>query len=184
MVKAPGVRVPLRDAQRTRTQLAADGSLRTDLAPLRDETSIVFPIKEGADAFDFQERRRRPASYHDLLPEPLRDAAPRAFDTLGDVAILKIPAAHWEDRQAIGDALLEFLSARAVFHDHGVTGTYRVRELERIAGSGSPATTVQEHGVTLHVDVSRAYFSPRLADERGRVASLVQPGEFNQPRLT
>ena len=77
----------------------------------------------------------------------------------------------------VGEALRVFHDARAVFHDGGVKDPYRVRDLTLIAGEGDALTQVSENGVRLWVDLSKAYFSPRLANERARVADLVQPGE-------
>src|SRR5438132_907051 len=34
-----------------------------------------------------------------------------------------------------------------------------------------------DHGLRYHVDLAQAYFSPRLASERKRIADLVRPGE-------
>ncbi len=119
----------------------------------------------------------RPNSYLDLLPPEVRDFAPRAFETLGDIVVVKVPPAQWPHRSHIGRALLDFHTARAVFHDKGVKDEFRVRDLELIAGQGEPLTQVSENGIRLWVDLSKAYFSPRLAAERARVVSQVKPGE-------
>lgn len=177
MVRAPGVEVPLRDAEATRRRLAADGSLRTDLRPAKGDATIVFPVHAADDSFEFESRAERPKDYQSLLAPELAAVAPRAFEAIGDIGLLKIPGELWADRAAIGEALRAFLGARAVFHDGGVKGEFRVRDLTRIAGGGGSATQIQENGVRLHVDVGAAYFSPRLADERARIASLVVPGE-------
>lgn len=184
MVDAPGVQVPRSEAEATRRRLADEGTLRTDLHVLETEEGIVFPVHDDADEdtkrFEFDHRARRPQRYTDLLNWSAKDLgrAPRAFDTIGDVAIVKVPDALWDKRESLGRAMRAFLGARAVFHDRGVQGEFRVRELERIAGEGGSETVVNENGVRLHVDVGRAYFSPRLAAERARVADMVQPDEY------
>ncbi|MGD1059875.1 MAG: methyltransferase [Methanomassiliicoccales archaeon] len=53
----------------------------------------------------------------------------------------------------------------------------RVRDLEIIAGDANTETTHIEFGIKLLVDPAKAYFNPRLANERMRVASLVKNGE-------
>jgi tRNA (guanine37-N1)-methyltransferase len=58
-----------------------------------------------------------------------------------------------------------------------VAGTYRLRELELIAGEQKTVTVHKEHGCQYQVDVATAYFSPRLSHEHNRVASLVQKSE-------
>lgn len=176
-MRAPGIQVPAREAEATRRRLLSQGTLRTDLHPIKQSGTIVFPVDASEQRFEFTLREERARSYQELLPERLRDTAPRAFEAMGDIGLLKIPEDLWPERETIGEALRTFLDARAVFHDKGVKGTYRVRDLERLAGTGDSATLVQENGVQLHVDVGAAYFSPRLADERARVVALVQPGE-------
>jgi tRNA (guanine37-N1)-methyltransferase len=177
MVHAPGLRVPAPEAEATRVRLAESEALRTDLQPLAIEGDIVFPVWDEVEVFEFRERAVRPAAYTDLLPEEMRNLAPRAFDTFGSIAITKIPEELWAQRGKFGEALRNFLDCRAVFHDHGVKGEFRVRGLEKIAGEGNSETTVNENGVVLHVDVGRAYYSPRLATERARIVEQIKPGE-------
>lgn len=183
MVQALGVRVPRAEAEATRRRLLDLDALRIDLTVGRDGDFVVFPVLDScgprlpAIEFDFQPREVRVATYQDLLPRELHESAPRAFDVLGDIVIVKVPSDLWPQAARIGAALLSFHRARAVFHDRGVKDPYRVRELERIAGTGSAQTTVHENGVRLHVDPSKAYFSPRLAGERERVVAKVKPGE-------
>ncbi len=183
MVQAPGLRVPRQEAESTRQRLAGEGLLRPDLKVARDGDAIVFPLQgeaPGSAHYDFQTRTLRPESYHDLLewPEEQRALAPRAFDQLGDLLIVKVPEPLWDHRGDLGEALLAFQpAARAVFHDAGVKGEYRTRELKRIAGQGGTLTTVRENGITLWVDVAEAYFSPRLSTERARVRQMIEPGQ-------
>lgn len=185
MVEAIGIAVPRREAERVRRLLQEAGVLRRDLQVDRDGELVVFPVASAPSGLegrrhDFTAQPERPERYQDLLPWPAedRDDAPRAFDRLGDIAIVKVPERFWGRRGELGEALLRFHpNVRAVFHDGGVQGPFRTRDLTRIAGSGDTATVVQENGVRLHVDPARAYFSPRLADERARVVGMVRAGE-------
>jgi tRNA (guanine37-N1)-methyltransferase len=58
-----------------------------------------------------------------------------------------------------------------------ISGTYRLREFTFIAGEHKTQTVHREFGCQYHVDVAKAYFSPRLSHEHQRVALLVQTGE-------
>lgn len=170
---------PFAEAEATRRRLAADGVLRKDLEVLKQDGGVVFPATHGETTYDFPARPVRPQHYTDLLdwaPE-LKAAAPRAFDSLGDVIIVKIPKGMEAHAGDIGEALRRFHDARAVFHDAGVTGELRTRDLQRIAGDGGSETEVMEHGATLRIDPAAAYYSPRLAQERARIAAAVHPGE-------
>ena len=183
MVQSKGVRVPRGEAEATRRRLLELDALRIDLAVAKVGADVVFPVVEACGPrlptieWEFEPRDVRPAGFQDLLPEGLREAAPRAFDQVGDIVLVKVPEGIWDERGRIGDALLRFAKVRAVFHDRGVKDEFRVRSLERIAGDGPALTQVSENGVRLWVDPSTAYYSPRLASERARVAALVGAGE-------
>jgi len=183
MVQASGVRVPRSQAEATRKRLLELDVLRIDLSVAREGDDVVFPVLDSCGPrmptapFEFTARDVRPTSYLDLLPPEVRDGAPRAFEALGDIVVVKVPAEQWDHRATIGRALQEFHNARAVFHDQGVKDEFRVRDLLLIAGSGDPLTQVSENGIRLWVDLAQAYFSPRLAAERARVVAQVKPGE-------
>ena len=186
MVRAAAVRVPRGEAEATRRRLLELDALRIDLTVAKEGDDVIFPVLESCELprlptvhWEFEAREVRPAGYQDFLhlPSELRELAPRAFDQVGDIVVVKVPDALWGHRGPLGAALLRFNRARAVFHDHGVKDPFRVRHLERIAGTGEALTVVHENGVRLAVDLSKAYYSPRLAAERARVTDLVQAGE-------
>lgn len=186
MVQAPGVRVPRGEAEATRRRLLELDILRIDLVVAKDGDQVVFPVHDSCGPqlpiipFDFESRAVRPNGYQDLLawPADLKALAPRAFDQIGDILIVKVPRELESRAQELGRALLDFHpTARAAFHDKGVKDAFRVRDLARIAGSGDSLTQVAENGTRLWVDPAKAYFSPRLATERARVATLVRKGE-------
>lgn len=186
MVQASGIRVPRSDAEATRRRLLELDVLRIDLVVARDGDDVVFPVHDTCGPhlpivqFDFQARAVRPNGYQDLLawPADLKALAPRAFDQVGDILLVKVPRELEPRAQELGRALLDFHpAARAAFQDRGVKDEFRVRDLVRLAGAGDALTLVNENGIRLWVDPSQAYFSPRLATERARVASLVRKGE-------
>lgn len=115
----------------------------------------------------------------DQLPPHLLAILPRALDVIGDIAVIDIPPELKAHERVIGEALLQtHKNVRTVLAKVGaVTGTYRLRKLEVIAGEHRTTTVHKEHGCQYHVDVATAYFSPRLSTEHNRVASIVQEGE-------
>lgn len=188
MVKASGIRVPRSQAEATRRRLLELDVLRIDLAVAKEGEDIVFPVVDTCGPqlptvqHDFEPRAVRPAAYQDLLrwPDELKAIAPRAFDQIGDLILVKVPRDLDDPSRMkdLGRALLDFHpGARAAFQDRGVKDEFRVRDLVRIAGAGEPLTQVNENKARLWVDPSKAYYSPRLASERARVAALVKPGE-------
>jgi len=102
-----------------------------------------------------------------------------AFDQIGDIIILRIPDSLVSKKETIGKVLLEKVkTAKSVFYQSSpVSGDFRTRELELLAGEDKTETEYKEHGCRFIVDVEKAFFSPRLSTERDRIANLIQDGE-------
>ncbi|MCS4537308.1 MAG: class I SAM-dependent methyltransferase family protein [Thaumarchaeota archaeon] len=101
------------------------------------------------------------------------------FDIVGDIALIKIPDSLQAKRKLIGQTILQKIKpVKVVLMQSGpVSGEYRIRELEHIAGEDRTSTIYKEHSCTFLVDVAKAYFSPRLSTERLRISKLVKEGE-------
>jgi tRNA (guanine37-N1)-methyltransferase len=115
----------------------------------------------------------------DVLPPNLVASIPHSLDVVGDVAIIEIPPELEPHKRAVGEAILQtHRNVRVALAKAGkVSGTFRLRELEFLAGEHRTATVYRENGCIYYLDVAKAYFSPRLSHEHQRVAQLVQPGE-------
>jgi len=115
----------------------------------------------------------------DKLPPNILASLPHAIDFVGDVAVIEITPELQGFRHVIGDAILRaHRRVRTVLAKSGpVVGPYRLRAFEVLAGESKTQTVHKEHGCVFHVDLAKAYFSPRLSYEHRRVASLVKPGE-------
>lgn len=102
-----------------------------------------------------------------------------AFDQIGDIIVVRIPDSLLSKKKVIGETLLEAVRpARSVFYQSSdVSGDFRTRKLEVIAGEDNTETEYREYGCRFRVDVEKAFFSPRLSTERKRIADLVQDGE-------
>ncbi|MGD6851065.1 MAG: class I SAM-dependent methyltransferase [Candidatus Bathyarchaeia archaeon] len=113
------------------------------------------------------------------LPPELVAILPQAFDTIGDIVIIDIPPQLKPHQNQIGEAILQtHPNIKTVLAKAGdISGVYRIRDYTFIAGTHKTRTIHREFGCSYHVDVAKAYFSPRLSHEHERVASLVQPGE-------
>jgi tRNA (guanine37-N1)-methyltransferase len=113
------------------------------------------------------------------LPPHLLASLPQALDVIGDIAIVEIPPELKPQEPLIGEAILKtHKNISTVLAKAGaISGTYRTRDFTLIAGENKTRTVHREFGCQYHVDVAKAYFSPRLSHEHERVASLVQDGE-------
>ena len=131
----------------------------------------------------FSERTKRPPklvdALEDKLPPHLLASVPHAIDFVGDIAVIEIPPELADHKKTIGEAILKtHKRVDTVLAKSGaVEGVYRLREFQVIAGIEKTATIHKEHGCIYHVDLSKAYFSPRLSHEHNRVASQVKEGE-------
>lgn len=179
--------VPKRRAEEVRRSLLERGLLEKHLTVLREGDFILFPVREQFDSeFRFEEKEFseafKPISHYSEVvdvPEELKSLLPTSLDIIGDIALVRMPDELRDYGGAVGDAILKaYKSVLCVFADEGVGGEYRIRRLRHLAGENRTRTVHREHGLNFYVDVSKAYFSPRLASERVRITEQVKPGEI------
>ncbi len=114
-----------------------------------------------------------------VLTEKESDELISAFDQIGEIIIVRIPDSLLSKKKIIGKALLDDVKiVRSVFYQaSAVSGDFRTRDLEILAGEDNTETEYKEFGCRFTVDVEKAFFSPRLSTERERIANLIQNGE-------
>jgi len=186
--KSKSIRVDLKHAEKVRKYLSKIGLLRDDLEIFKDNQFIYFPIKgisKGLTKYtivekEFIQRKIKPSSYKDLiyLPKSLINILPNSYDIIGNIALVKLSDALLEYYAVIGDSLISTnKNIKAVFQVEPVSGELRTRKIRLISGIKNTETVHKEYGLQFEVDVKKTYFSPRLANERKRVSSIVKPGE-------
>jgi tRNA (guanine37-N1)-methyltransferase len=113
------------------------------------------------------------------IPGELLSSVPSSFDVIGDIAIVEIPQQLIAFLSVIGEGVMKIdPHVRLVLRKLGqVSGTFRTRKFEAIAGTGSTETVHKEFGCVFHLDVAKVYFNPRLSHERMRVAKRVEQSE-------
>lgn len=101
------------------------------------------------------------------------------FDVIGNIAIIEIDKRHKKKQKIIANTLLCLLpSVTTIAVKQGKhTGKYRRQPLKILAGEKTLETTHKENGVSLTLNVSTCYYSPRLGTERMRIAKQVKKGE-------
>lgn len=187
MKRVSACAVPSHGAEEMHRRLIERGILSDTLRPRREGDRVLFPLKPGlidptltlVEA-EFEPRVWRPDSYRDLVNVPLelRALLPGGFDVIGDMVVVRLPAGLQPYQSEVGEALRRFVpGCRVVALDHGVHGESRLRTLEVIAGKGPLTALHTENGISFRVDLSTAYFSPRLSGEHLKVASLSHDGE-------
>jgi tRNA (guanine37-N1)-methyltransferase len=176
------------------------GLLNRDLRVQRDQDYLYVPLiqkprktdlkelKTSLPSFEIVQRtffehvERQPKLIELLnhkLPPHLLSSLPHAIDLVGEIAVVEIPPELEEYKTIIGQAILATNKrlSTVLAKAGAVRGEYRLREFETISGINKTTTVHREHGCVFHVDLAKAYFSPRLSYEHNRVASLVDESE-------
>jgi tRNA (guanine37-N1)-methyltransferase len=200
MPKRPCIRVSKTYGERTIVLIRRLGLFNPELRVHREQNYLCIPLirepqstelkelKANLPQFkilehEFLERAERPPSLIDLLddklPPHLLASVPHAIDFVGDIAVVEIPPELEEYKTIVGNAILATHKrlSTVLAKSSAVGGEYRVREFETIAGVDKTETVHKEYGCVFHVDLAKAYFSPRLSYEHNRVASLVEEDE-------
>ncbi len=161
---APCIKIPKKDAEKVKRMLRKNGLL-LDLKWKRSGDFVIIPVKGEIEGYelcqeDFEERDRR------------RKIG--SFDVVGDIAIIKFR--NGMNLESAIEELKKMKNIRKIAVDYGVKGEERVRDLRLVWGD-SLETVHREYGIMLKTDLSKVYFSPRLAMERWRVVQRVNDGE-------
>jgi tRNA (guanine37-N1)-methyltransferase len=152
--------------------------LRADLKKFKN-----ILLKYEFSTHEFCERAKRALKtidvLEDRLPPHLFASLPHAVDFVGDIAIVEFLPELESYKQMIGEAILATHKrvSTVLAKSSAVGGIYRIRDFEVIAGAAKTETVHKEHGCFFHVDLAKAYFSPRLSYEHSRIAAQVKPGE-------
>lgn len=193
------VKVPKKVGEVIRKRLNCMGVLNRDFKIEKDDIYLYFPVTRYLNEDELEELRNvceveivgkemercksRPKSFLDILRNELSEEdlefVRRSFDIIGDIAIIEVPEEVSRLKRKIGEAILQVhKNVKTVLSKAGkVDSEFRIRKLEYITGEKKTETTHREYGCVFVLDVSRVYFSPRLATEHWRVASQVKDGE-------
>ncbi len=158
---------------------ADDGAVDAgNLNPMPQSFATHFGAKFAVREAQVRSRDRGSYLERVKVPPEVRASLPQGFDQIGDLAVLTFDHRNQRYEAEVADAILAtYQGVRVVAADEGVQGDLRVRSLRKLAGQGELRTLHKEFGIAIEVDLSRAFFTPRLAGERRRVALMVAPYE-------
>jgi tRNA (guanine37-N1)-methyltransferase len=187
--KTKGIKIIHKETENIRQYLIKKQIIRSDLKINKDEKHSYIPIIEITDEIKdfeivekkFEKQRTKHDSYKDFLSidENIKKKLPNSFDIIGNIILIKLPAEHVKYQKIIGDALFKsHKNIRTVCRINPVSGELRTRKLSIISGDKNTITIHNEYGLKYYIDVSKAYFSPRLATERMRITDNVKSGEI------
>jgi tRNA (guanine37-N1)-methyltransferase len=171
----PCVCVPREEGETTRQRLAADGLVSEAYEIELAEGHLYIPVTDPSAVGDLPVVERDPDPREgqtmpaDLVEDP-------SYERVGDVVVVDEDDPDRAER--VAEAVVESdLPVDAVLNRASkVKGQERVRDWEVLAGEGTEAVH-REYGCEYLVDLAEAFFSPRLATERHRVAEQVEAGE-------
>ena len=191
-----GILTPKQGAQEVKQYLTQNKLLNINFHPLIRENKIVFPLNEGVNfqnltkqfmdvniiKENFRPTYGKKLTFKEALIKLLSQEEQHllsGFDQVGDIAILEICPELKKKEKEIAKIIIETNSAiKTVVKKSSIHhGTFRTQKMSYLAGKKTLETLHRESGIAAKLDISKVYFSPRLAEERKRVYSLVKPGE-------
>jgi tRNA (guanine37-N1)-methyltransferase len=103
-----------------------------------------------------------------------------SYDIVGDIAIIRFSEASKKHSKAIAEAIMNVhKNVKTVLAQTSpVSGDFRLRKLEFIAGENKTCTVHKESGCIFSVNIEECYFSPRLFYERKRITRQVKNREI------
>ena len=165
------------------------------LFPLIDDDVIIDALKKSIENdMDYQfiknkgilNPKFKPKSIIEFLKgeieEEFLEIIPKSYDIIGDIAIIEI-----DDVESLNDKETIILkkkiasaltivnrNVKSVYEKKSeIKGFYRLRELHHLYGEKKTSTIHRENNCVFRIDLSQAFFTPRLVFERKRIASSI-----------
>ena len=147
--------------------------------PSRAEAAGMSRMGASVSGARFEMQQGRASYREELMGSMGRDKYDRlakSYDALGSIAVVEASPA---DAKGIARAILRTNSSiRTVLRKGGaIRGRYRTRKFIFVAGERNYVAEYRENNALFRFDVRKAFFSPRLSYERGRIAALSRNGE-------
>ncbi|MDO9522713.1 MAG: methyltransferase [Methanocorpusculum sp.] len=154
------VRIPVLEGEEGRRKLIAEGKVDRSLRPYVEEGYLLIPVLEETGL---------QAEFSTTSP---REELPR-HEQIGGIVVL-------QEEDTVGAA--KILAARpsahtALFATSPVEGEFRTKTFRVLAGENTTETLYHEYGHRMIIDLTAAYFSARLSNERQRILSSMKEGE-------
>jgi len=176
------VKVRKNEAEEIRRKLIKEKIMNQNLKVRRDENFVYFPVVRKCDYGEFIEEmefEEKEKSYIEIAREEGIEIKSIPMDIVGDIAIVRLSDELMEKKERIAKFILKMnKNVKAVYLDRGIHDEHRIRKIEFIGGEKKTETMHVEYGIRMLLDISKVYFSPRLATERMRVAKMIEKGSI------
>lgn len=185
------LKVKIIEAQKWKEYLIKNNLFNQEYNLYKDNSYIYFPVKQkfedlknNVEFVDIElTLRNSKKKIKQVLKEGLTkeelDSLRTAHDIVGDIAILEIPKNLEKKERFIAQKLLETnKGVKTVLKKAGShEGKFRTQKMKFLAGENKKETVYKENKILIELDVEKVYFSPRLSNERKRIANMIKPGE-------
>ncbi|MEA3229627.1 MAG: class I SAM-dependent methyltransferase family protein [archaeon] len=113
------------------------------------------------------------------IPEKDMDYVYRAFEIIGDIAVIQVPPNIEKYKNEMAQTLCSLhKNVKIVLRKiDDVSGKYRVGKYEKLIGDRTE-TIYTENSIRLKADPTKAYFSAKLGTERHRITQQVKDKEY------
>ena len=183
-----GLKVELKDAEKTKKKLLSKGSLNFLYKPKLSSTHIIFPVIKpinnlGQIVKEEFKKHQKKESWTDVLRKELSkqelEYLKTSHDVVGNIAIIEIPLELEKKQRIIAESLLKSNpNIKTVLKKAGEhKGMFRTQKMEWLAGEKTKEAIYKENNVQLKLNVEGVYFSSRLSTERKRIMQKVKKGE-------
>ncbi|MDD3912884.1 MAG: methyltransferase [Methanocorpusculum sp.] len=154
------VRIPVLEGEAGRRKLIAEGKADRSLRPYVEEGFLFVPVLEETDL---------QAEFSTTSP---REELPR-HEQIGGIVVLQ------EDDRIEAEKILAARPSThtVLFATSPVEGEFRTKTFKVLAGKNTTETLYHEYGRRMIIDLTAAYFSARLSNERQRILSSMKEGE-------
>jgi tRNA (guanine37-N1)-methyltransferase len=154
---------------------------------LNDSDYVYFPITPKANITKYPIINKTSKKY--ITTKSFRDILVNEFkikdymgsyDTVGDIAIIKVTEEMQKKEKEIAKSLLNSNPAiktvvKKASEHHG---KYRVEDVKYLAGKKTFKTQVKESNCIFNIELGKMFFSTRLSYERERCAEFVKPNSI------
>lgn len=181
------IKVPVKEAERVKKQIVSKELLDKEHHILKDKGFVYFPIKKkfktNHEFVDKAVKKRflqanLKGSLEKKLSEEELEALRKSMDIIGNIAILEIPDELIKKEKLIAQEVLRInKNIKTVLRKGKHEGVFRIQKLEHLAGEKTKEAVYKENGIILKLDVEKVYFSPRLSNERKRIAEMIKRQE-------
>jgi tRNA (guanine37-N1)-methyltransferase len=198
MNKILALKILKKDGEKALKLIKGMNLLNSNYKILSNEEYLFIPLKEKINENffknkldyysiilkDFPLRFLKPRNIEEYLlrkfGKNIAILAPRSFEIIGNIAIIESRKEYEKYIKDIAEAIKNVHRNidTVLLKKSSISGEYRIREYDVLAGSGKTETIHKENGCIFLLDIKKVFFSSKLSTEHLRVASKVKNNEI------